>query len=252
MDMETAQLKILFQDQYIVAIDKPAGLMVHRSRIDVTAREFALQMLRDQIGQPVFPVHRIDRPTSGVLLFALDKVTARSLALQFETRTIMKQYLAIVRGTPASKGSWDEPLIEKPDRIVDKLADKDKPAQPAVTQFETIQSWQVPYSTGPTAKYSNSRYSLVRITPLTGRRHQIRRHFNHMGHPIVGDSTHGDRRHNRLFRETFSLGRLMLVAKSLTIKHPITSTELNIQAQPGWEFEKAVQFLTDSNSTMRR
>lgn len=244
--MKVQPLTILYQDEQIVAIDKPAGLLVHRSRIDVSAKRFALQMLRDQIGQPVFPAHRIDRPTSGVLLFALDKETARLLAQQFEARTITKHYLAIVRGTPAPEGTWDEPLLEKPDRIVDNLADKNKPPQSAVTKFGTINSWEVPFATGPTAKYSNSRYSLVRIQPLTGRRHQIRRHFNHMGNPIVGDTTHGDRRHNRLFKRCFDVHRLLLVAETLEISHPVSKDKLNIKADPGVEFELAIQRLKES------
>lgn len=234
------KLTIVHQDPHLVAIDKPAGLLVHRSRIDVHARQFALQMLRDQIGQPVFPIHRLDRPTSGVLLFGLNRDVARNLSHQFESRTIDKQYTAIVRGIPPQSGIWDEPLLEKPDAIVDKLADKDKPAQPAITHFETIQSWEVPFSTG---KYPHSRYSMVKITPKTGRRHQIRRHFNHMAHPIVGDTSHGDRRHNRLFREQFNNQRLLLVASSMNLTHPETETRFTIEADLGLEFDQAISQL---------
>ena len=222
--------------------------MVHRSKIDVRAREFALQKLRDQIGQLVYPVHRLDRPTSGVLLFGLDSQTAKLLTQQFECRSVRKQYTAIVRGIPPESGRWDEPLIEKPDRIVDSLATPNKKAQPAITEFETSESWQVPFSTG---KYPHSRYSLVQIRPLTGRRHQIRRHFNHMAYPIVGDTSHGDRRHNRLFREQFDIARLLLVASSLTLTHPVTQTELTIRAEVGSEFEKAIACL-ESNSVTNK
>lgn len=221
--------------------------MVHRSKIDVHARSFALQQLRDQIGQLVYPVHRLDRPTSGVLLFGLDSQTARSVTQQFECRSVRKQYTAIVRGIPPESGRWDEPLIEKPDRTTDSLATTNKKAQPAITEFEKSESWEVPFSTG---KYPRSRYSLVRIRPLTGRRHQIRRHFNHMAYPIVGDTSHGDRRHNRLFREQFDIARLLLVASSLTITHPVTQAKLTIQAEVGSEFEKAIACL-ESNSVTR-
>ena len=220
-------LNIIYQDDSIVAIDKPVGLLVHRSRIDVHAKEFALQMLRDQIGQPVFPVHRIDRPTSGVLLFALNSNIARELCVQFENRTVTKTYNAIVRGHPPANGHWDEPLLEKLDPIVDRNAGSNKPPQAAVTEFKTLRSWTVPYSTG---KYKTSRYSLVEVHPLTGRKHQIRRHFNHMAYPIIGDSTYGDRRHNRLFREHLGLRRLMLVARQLKLVHPVTQLELSIDA----------------------
>ena len=232
-----AELTILHHDRYLVAIDKPAGLMVHRSRIDVHANQFALQMLRDQIGQKVFPIHRLDRPTSGVLLFALDRDIAKNLNQQFQARSVHKTYTAIVRGIPAPSGVWDEPLLEKPDPIVDAMADENKPPQPAITQFQTIGSWEVPFSTG---KYPHSRYSLVNIFPKTGRRHQIRRHFNHMSHPIIGDTSHGDRRHNRLFRERFGSRRLLLVASSIGLIHPELKTPLTINAAVGVDFEYAI------------
>jgi len=240
------KLTILHQDQHLVAIDKPAGLMVHRSRIDVHARQFALQMLRDQIGQKVFPIHRLDRPTSGVLLFGLNSEIAKILSHQFEARTIEKSYTAIVRGIPPQTGIWDEPLLEKPDPIVDAMADKNKPPQPAVTHFQTIRSWEVPFSTG---KYPHSRYSLVKISPKTGRRHQIRRHFNHMAHPIIGDTSHGDRRHNRLFRERFRSRRLLLVASSIDLAHPQFETPLTINAELGSDFEHAINQLNSHSIT---
>jgi len=217
-------LQILIQDEHLVAINKPAGLLVHRSRVDVHATEFALQMLRDQIGQVVFPVHRIDRPTSGVLLFALNKEIARELAEQFAARTVSKSYLAIVRGkTPDSN-----------------RARNDKPAQDAITEFITLNSWTVPFSAG---KYPESRYSLIEAKPLTGRKHQLRRHFNHMAYPIVGDTTYGDRRHNRLFRQQFDVHRLLLVAKRLRFSHPITGSDVEVEAEVGLEFEKALSQL---------
>ena len=233
-------LPILFHDDYIVAIDKPAGLLVHRSRVDVHATEFAMQMLRDQIGQLVFPVHRIDRPTSGALVFALNKSCARDLADQFAARTVAKTYLAIVRGrTPESK-RWDEALVEKQDPATDGKARKDKQAQPAVTEFRTLRSWTVPFSAG---KYPESRYSLVEAVPMTGRKHQLRRHFNHMAHPIVGDTTYGDRRHNRLFREQFDIRRLLLVAKRIRFTHPVIGGDVELEAENGIEFEKAISML---------
>ena len=237
-------LKILFQDDALVAIDKPAGLIVHRSRIDVHAREFAVQMLRDQIGKLVYPIHRIDRPTSGVLLFALSADLAREMCRQFELRTTSKHYEAIVRGHPPASGRWDESLLERRDQATDRLADPDKPAQDAVTEFDTVRSWLVPYSTG---KYPLSRYSHVRIRPLTGRRHQIRRHFNHMAYPVIGDTSHGDRRHNRLFREVFGIRRLLLVARRLTFEHPVSGVQQTIEADVGPEFELAVRRLNEAN-----
>lgn len=237
-------LDILFHDQYMVAIDKPAGLLVHRSRVDLRAREFALQMLRDQIGQTVYPVHRIDRPTSGVLLFALDKATARNLCDQFAARSVGKTYLAIVRGKTAASLHWDEPLVEKRDRMTDGQARKDKPAQSAITEFERRQTWTVPFSAG---KYPRSRYSLVEAHPLTGRKHQLRRHFNHLAHPIVGDTTYGDRRHNRLFRDHLGIHGLMLMAQKMKLNHPVAQTPIEIEAPISDRFVAAIERLNQEH-----
>ena len=233
-------LEIIYRDDDIVAINKPAGMLVHRSRIAKTAQEFAVQKLRNQIGKPVYLVHRLDRPTSGVLLFGLSKETARILAQQFAERSVSKSYRAIVRGHTAQNGSWDEALVEKQDRITDRLANKDKPAQRAITNFETVSNWEIPFSTG---KYPNSRYSEVVVKPLTGRKHQIRRHFNHMAHPIIGDSSHGDRRHNRLFREKLQVLRLLLVADRLELTHPTAGKPIRIEAAVGSEFKFAIDQL---------
>ena len=237
-------LTILYRDEAIVAIDKPPGLLVHRSRIDPHASDFALQQLRDQLGQPVFPIHRIDRPTSGVLLFALNAPIARAVCRQFEQRTTAKEYEAIIRGHPPVQGSWDEPLLERHDRITDSKASRQKPEQPAITDFVRLRRWTIPHSTG---KYPNSRYSHVAIRPRTGRRHQIRRHFNHMAYPIIGDTTHGDRRHNRLFREVFGIRRLLLVARRLTFQHPIDGSVVTVEAPLGKDFGLAIEKLTTAD-----
>lgn len=196
-----------------------------------------MQMLRDQIGQLVFPVHRLDRPVSGVLLFALNSEMAAELSSQFADRTVRKKYLAIVRGKTDESKRWDEALVEKQDRMTDRKARKDKPAQQAVTEFDRIDSWTVPFSAG---KYPQSRYSLVEAKPLTGRKHQLRRHFNHMAHPIVGDTTYGDRRHNRVFREQLGINRLLLVASQLEFTHPDSGIRMNVVAEPGCEFDDAI------------
>ena len=233
-------LSVIFRDDHLVVINKPAGLLVHRSRVDVHATQFAMQRLRDQIGQLVYPVHRIDRPTSGVLLFALSSEIARELSAQFENRTIIKSYLALVRGRTPESNRWDEALVEKQDAATDGKAKKDKPAQDAITEFRSMDWWTVPFSAG---KYPHSRYSLVEARPLTGRKHQLRRHFNHMAHPIVGDTTYGDRRHNRLFREQFGVHRLLLVAWRMKFVHPVTRNDVEVEADIGLEFETALSEL---------
>ncbi len=243
--MESNQpLTVLYRDADIVAIDKPAGLLVHRSRIDTRATEFAVQRLRQQLNQPVFLIHRLDRPTSGVLLFAFHKNAARALSQQFAERRVKKTYRAIVRGHTCDQGCWEEALVEKHDRMTDHNAQPNKPAQPATTCFETLRRWEVPFSAG---KYPNSRYSEVVFRPLTGRKHQIRRHCNHFAHPIVGDTSHGDRRHNRLFRERLGVSRLLLVAEKLCFNHPVTNTRIEVKTPLGSAFENAVRGLEEFN-----
>ena len=222
-------LRLLYQDEYLVAIDKPAGLLVHRSWLDRHETQFAMQMTRDLIGQHVYPVHRLDRPTSGVLLFALDPQTARTLSEDFAQHRVQKEYLALVRGWTPEQLFIDYPLKEELDKIADKFATVDKPAQEAQTQLQRLQTVELPYAVS--AKHPTSRYSLVRLMPHTGRKHQLRRHMAHIFHPIVGDTKHGDGRHNRLFREQYDCQRLMLCNLSLTIQHPQLQSPLRIQTE---------------------
>ena len=230
----------------MVAVDKPPGMLVHPSRIALDA-EIASIRLQQQLEQPVFPIHRLDRPTSGVLLFAKDSKSARQLTQQFQARTVRKRYEAVVRGFPPDQGVWDEALLEKPDRVTDRQARADKPPQPATTEFQTLQCWQVPFPAGHSPKYPTSRYALVSILPRTGRKHQIRRHFNHMAHPILGDTTHGDRRHNRVFRDQLGVQRLMLVARELEICHPVNGQPIIIEASLGTEFKNALDALNKAS-----
>ena len=222
-------LRLLYQDEYLVAIDKPAGLLVHRSWLDRHETQFAMQMTRDLIGQHVYPVHRLDRPTSGVLLFALDPQTARTLSEDFAQHRVQKEYLALVRGWTPEQLFIDYPLKEELDKIADKFSTADKPAQEAQTQLQRLQTVELPYAVS--AKHPTSRYSLVRLMPHTGRKHQLRRHMAHIFHPIVGDTKHGDGRHNRFFREQYDCQRLMLCNLSLTIQHPVLQSPLRIQTE---------------------
>lgn len=220
-------LEILYQDQHLVAINKPSGLLVHRSLIDTRETRFAIQLTRDQIGQRVYPVHRLDKPTSGVLLFALDSATARLLTAQFTARTIRKKYLAVVRGYAEDEGEINYALKEKHDAIADADADPDKDAQAAITHYQCLQRVELPH---PVGRYQTARYSLIELKPLTGRRHQIRRHMKHIFHPIIGDTTHGDGKQNQFFRQHFATHRLLLHARSLELTHPHQQTPLAIYA----------------------
>lgn len=220
-------LEILYKDEFLVAINKPSGLLVHRSPIDKHETEFAIQRLRDQIGQYVYPIHRLDKPTSGVLIFGLDKESAKLMSEQFRDRHTKKTYLAVVRGFTDEKGFIDHALVEKLDKIADKKANKDKEAQEAQTEYERLETVEVDFAVG---KYDKTRYSLVRLLPRTGRKHQLRRHMKHISHHILGDTKYGRGEHNKFIREQYDCHRLLLHAIELKIKHPYKDEILTIKA----------------------
>lgn len=220
-------LEIIYQDEYMVAVNKPAGMLVHRSWLDKHETQFVMQTLRDQIGQHVFPLHRLDRPTSGVLVFALSSEIAANMMPMFAQHEMQKTYHAIVRGWIEQADVLDYPLKEELDKIADKFARQDKEAQDAVTAYQPLAKVEVPHSTG---KFPTTRYCLMEMQPKTGRKHQLRRHMAHLRHPIVGDTTHGDGKHNRLYREVYDSHRLMLHASELSFIHPYTQQPLVLRA----------------------
>ena len=228
-------LTILYRDEHIIAVNKPAGMLVHRSWLDRHETVFVMQTLRDQIGQHVFPVHRLDRPTSGVLLFALNRETANLLCLQFEDKRVDKYYLAVVRGYLLGTNCINHPLKVKLDKIADEFAHQDKEAQSAVTFYQGLRTVEMPYAAG---RYSTGRYSLVRLIPRTGRKHQLRRHMKHIFHPILGDTQYGDLHQNRTLAEHTGCSRLMLHAQSLSFTHPISNQPINIQAGLDEQWER--------------
>lgn len=220
-------LEVVYQDEWLVAVNKPSGWLVHRSWLDRDERVVIMQTLRDQIGRHVFTVHRLDRPTSGVLLMGLSSDVGRLLAQQFEQHRIQKRYHAIVRGWLQEAACLDYPLREEYDNIGDKYARTDKAPQQAITNYRGLATVELPVAVG---RYATARYSLVELEPKTGRKHQLRRHLAHLRHPIVGDSKHGDLRQNRAAAEHFGCHRLMLHASRLTLTHPITRQPLVIEA----------------------
>ncbi|HDR1020832.1 TPA: tRNA pseudouridine(65) synthase TruC [Pasteurella multocida] len=222
------ELEILYQDDYLVAVNKPAGMLVHRSWLDTHETQFVMQTLRDQIGQHVYPIHRLDRPTSGVLLFALSSEVANLLCLQFENKQVEKSYLAIVRGYLTGQERIDYPLKVKLDKVADKFAQEDKAPQDAVTDYQGLLTIEMPYAV---KKYNTTRYSLVRLVPQTGRKHQLRRHMKHIFHPILGDTQYGDLHQNRAFTEHTEAKRLMLHAETLVFIHPITQETIKLTAE---------------------
>ena len=230
-------LEILYQDAYLVAVNKPAGMLVHRSWLDRHETQFVMQTLRDQIGQYVFPIHRLDRPTSGVLLFALNSEMANLLCLQFEEKTVEKSYLAVVRGYLTGSAQIDYPLKIQLDKIADKFAQEDKEPQSAVTNYTGLQTVEMPWAIG---KYQTARYSLVRLMPQTGRKHQLRRHMKHIFHPILGDTQYGDLHQNRGLSEKTGVSRLMLHAEILSFDHPITQERIEIRAGLDDQWKKLI------------
>lgn len=227
-----------------MAINKPPGLLVHRSGIDRHETRFALQILRDQVGQRVYPVHRLDKAASGVLLFALTQAAARELSTLFATAKLSKTYLAVVRGYTDPQGVIDYPLKERLDRMADAKADQSKAPQPAVTSYRRLATVELPLRVD---RYPTSRYSLVQVTPTTGRKHQIRRHLKHISHPIIGDTTHGKGNHNRLFRERFGSDHLLLVATELTFLHPRSQSALKLTTRPPEKMASVIRQLGWAN-----
>ncbi|MCK5903447.1 MAG: tRNA pseudouridine(65) synthase TruC [Cocleimonas sp.] len=233
-------LDILYQDQYLVAINKPSGLLVHRSMIDRHETAFAIQQTRDQIGQRVYPVHRLDKPTSGVLLFALNQSIAAQIAQQFSDKRVEKNYTAVVRGYTKASDCIDYALKEQHDKMTDAKAQKNKAAQVAVTDYRRQATVELPFAVG---RYTTARYSLLNLSPKTGRKHQLRRHLKHIFHPIVGDTSHGDGKHNHFFRQQFGCHRLLLHADNLALTHPVSNQTLFINAPLLDDFQKIINQL---------
>jgi len=237
---EPADPYILYADEQVVVAHKPSGLLVHRSPIDRRETRFALQLVRDLIGQHVYPVHRLDRPTSGALLFGRTAEAARRLCQSFLDGQVSKTYLAVIRGVPEESGVIDHPLVEEPDRLGDPGVDPDKAAQPALTEYRRLATVELPFAVG---RYPTSRYSLVATQPRTGRRHQLRRHFKHLFHPIIGDTKYGEGRHNRLFREAFECQRLLLAAVELSFPHPTSGAPITVSAPLEQSFAALIEHL---------
>jgi len=224
---ENYELEILYKDDYLVVINKPAGLLVHKSMIDRHEIYFAMKILRDQIGRWVYPIHRLDKPTSGVLLFALDKDSARLMSEQFRDRKTQKKYLAVVRGYTQDSGVIDHPLKDKLDKIADKNASKDSEPKEAISEYKTLAKVELPYTVGA---YNTTRYSLVEVTLKTGRKHQIRRHMKHISHHLLGDTKYGRGEHNKFIRKEFNCHRMLLHSHSLEIFHPYKKEILTFKA----------------------
>jgi tRNA pseudouridine65 synthase len=222
-------LEIVYQDEHLIAINKPHGLLVHRSVIANDAKEFALQMLRDQIGRRVSPVHRLDRKTGGLLLFAFEKDVEGLLHQQFREGHVIKKYLAVLRGYAPDQMDIDYPLVKENGAIQD-----------AFTSFITLQRAELDI---PLGKHPTSRYSLVEAAPTTGRMHQLRKHFAHIFYPIIGDRKHGCNKQNRFFKETWGMTTMLLHASELQFKHPVSQEDIHLKAPLQEEFKRVMALM---------
>lgn len=226
--LSNISLEILFENDDLIAVNKPHGLLVHRSRIAPDVEEFALQILRDQIGQPVWPVHRLDRKTAGVLLFTKAKELNSVVQQIFQNRQIKKTYLALVRGFMPEKGTIDY-------AISNNSAPKE-----AVTHYTRLQNFEIDF---PIGSFPTSRYSLLEVIPETGRFHQIRKHMKHISHPILGDRPHGCNKQNRHWKKEFNLTKMLLHAQSLEFEY--AGNLIQIEAPKSLEFERILEIMKE-------
>ena len=221
----TSELSILYRDDDIIVINKPAGMLTHRSPLDRHESVNAMHLLRDQIGTWVYPVHRLDKPTSGVLLFALSSAAAAQCSESLVTAE--KMYVAVIRGHVADSRTIDHAITD-PDR-------PDAPARDSQTELIPLGRTTWPW---PVDRYPEARYSFVALRPKTGRRHQLRKHMKHIAHPIVGDVRYGKGPHNRLFRDRLGVSRLMLHARTLGLRQ--RGQEILIEAPVDTQWQRVL------------
>lgn len=222
-------LDIIYQDEYLIAINKPHGLLVHRTAMASDAKVFALQLLRDQVGRKVSPVHRLDRKTGGLLLFAFDKENEIAMQKQFMEGQVKKKYLAVLRGYAPDNMDIDYPLM-KDNGVM----------QEAFTSFVTLKRTELEI---PFGKHATSRYSLVEASPTTGRMHQLRKHFAHIFYPIIGDRKHGCNKQNRFFKEQWDMTTMLLHASELSFVHPVSGVLMELRADLQPEFRAVLEMM---------
>lgn len=237
MNESKLPLTILYADEDLIAVDKPNDLFVHQTNLDRRVRDSVTDRLRSQLKQAVYPLHRLDRPTSGCLLFGRHKECVRAMSYLFTERQIEKSYIALVRGHLDPIGCVDYPLNRK----------NKSQKQSAITGWRVRRLGEIDHAIPP---HESARYSLVELFPRTGRWHQLRRHCAHIRHPIIGDTSHGDARHNRLFRTLLSERRLMLHASQLHFEHPLKKGKVcTIHSPPPQAFVKLYKLFDWSRHT---
>jgi tRNA pseudouridine65 synthase len=220
-------IAVIHRDDDLVVVDKPAGLAVHRSKLVGADDDYLVDRIRAQLGTNLYLAHRLDRATSGLVVLAASREAAGVLGQAFMAREVHKTYLAVCRGWPAAEGEIDYPLAAGP---------RDPP-KPALTRWRTLATGELPVAMG---RYPVQRYALVAIEPETGRHQQIRRHFHHLSHHLLGDTTHGRGDHNRLFRIHLGSHRLLLHAWRLAFRHPRHNVALQLEAPPDADFRRVL------------
>ncbi|MCZ8061806.1 pseudouridine synthase [Silanimonas sp.] len=223
---------VLYADAQLAVVDKPARLMAHDSGLARGENDFLADRLRAQFGRPVHLIHRLDRATSGCLLLAFDKDTARALGEQFMTRAVEKTYLAVCRG-------WPEPAEDLIDHPLDGGPGKPE-KKPAQTAYRVLATGAMPWAYG---EHTESRFALLECAPHTGRFRQIRRHLKHRHHHLIGDTSHGDGARNRMFRMHLGVHRMLLHAWRLAFMHPVDGRRVVVEAPLDAEFVKALAAL---------
>ena len=227
--MSFAPLEILYQDEHIVAINKPHGLAVHASKMHKFDEFFALQLLRDQLGQKVYPSHRLDKKTSGVLLFALEKELDGPCQVMFANNEVEKVYHALLRGHLLEDGKVDYALTNNQGKV-----------QEAISNYTVLKNYEINV---PFGHFQTSRYCLVELKPESGRYHQLRKHMAHIMHPIIGDRPHGCNKQNKLWKEKYQIDSMFLHAKTLIFLHPVTQEKIQIDAPYSTPFLKGLQIV---------
>lgn len=233
-------LDILYIDDDFVAVNKPSGLLVHRTELASQETDAVVQRLNAQLGKWVYPVHRLDRATSGVLILALSTQAANAIAKLFENGDIVKEYLSIVRGHVEENGIINHPLAklnEQKGRARFKIEGTEKEA---ITHFNCLETYLLPQAV---SKYPTTRCCLVNVKTEQGRKHQIRRHFKHIRHPLIGDTRYGCRHHNKLFTELRMPLRLLLHAQKIQFTHPFSKENITINASIPDDFQTIIQYL---------
>ncbi len=222
-----ADIPVIYRDDDLVVVAKPAGLAVHRSKLVGADDDYLVDRIRDQLGMTLYLAHRLDRATSGLIVLAASRDVAGTMGQAFMARAVHKTYLAVCRGWPAAQGEVDYPLAAGP---------RDPP-KPALTRWRTLATAELAVAMG---RYPVQRYALVAIEPETGRHQQIRRHFHHMSHHLLGDTTHGRGDHNRLFRIHLGSHRLLLHAWRLAFQHPRRNLTVQVQAPLDADFRRVL------------